>query len=156
MKKAQYLTLLLLIGIIAISGCIQNPNQNEIQFTDMNEELDCIDTFRLRDNEVVEAVINTNAEYQALFNYKSPSPRCENFELPVINFSQHTLLGQYADGGGCSIDFSRKALKDDLNKKLTYSVKVTEDGMCQKMGMSMNWALISKVPSDYSVVFEVE
>lgn len=149
--------IILILGValvtILVAGCIQQFNQNEIQFTDMNEELTCISPSDLRDSEFI---INSDEKYQALLDYKSPSSRCENFELPPIDFTQNTLLGKYAQGGGCSIDFVRKVYKDDSNKKIIYSIKVVEEGLCEMLGMSMNWILIPKVPFDYSVEFEVK
>lgn len=159
------------VGIIFISGCIQkekiNPDvpvvqqdtdmqkfsQNEIQFTDMGGTLNCINTFDLRDKEFI---ITSNEIYHSLLQYKSTHPRCENFELPSIDFSQYRLLGKYAQGGGCSIDFVRKVFRDDSNKKIIYSIKVVEEGSCEKLGASVNWILIPKVPSDYSVEFQVK
>lgn len=162
----------LVVGIIFISGCIQQEkstldikstplvqqdtdmqilSRNEIQFIDINEKLTCVDLIYLRDKEFI---INTDAEYQTLFDYKSSSPICEDFKLPSIDFSQYTLLGKYTQG--CSINFSRKVYKDDTNKKIVYSVRVIEEGACEKLGMSMNWALVQKIPSDYIVEFEVK
>ncbi|MBI2665887.1 hypothetical protein HYX12_04665 [Candidatus Woesearchaeota archaeon] len=156
----------LLVGIIFVSGCIQQENstfksdvqqetstKNEIQFIDVNEKLTCVDPFDLRDKEFI---INSNEDYQKLSDYKSSSPKCEDFELSSIDFSQYTLLGKYAQGGGCSIDFLKKVYKDDLNKKITYSIKIVEEGSCEKMGANMNWILIPKVPSDYTFEFNVK
>ncbi|MEM5871494.1 MAG: hypothetical protein QW051_01335 [Candidatus Aenigmatarchaeota archaeon] len=155
MKQKYYLVFMIIavIGIILIAGCVQQFTRNEIQFIDMNEQLTCIDSFELRDGEFI---INSDQEYQVLLDYKSPSPGCENFHLPSIDFSQYTLLGKYAEGGGCSIVFVRKIYKDESNKEITYSIKVEGKGYCEKLGMSMNWALIPKVPSDYNVKFEVK
>ena len=76
--------------------------------------------------------------------------------MPSIDFSQYTLLGKYTQGGGCSINFARKVYIDDTNKKIIYSVRVIEEGACEMLGMSMNWALVPKIPSDYIVEFEVK
>lgn len=153
MKFKTGATAILIIGAILISGCVQQFARSEIQFTEMNEPLSCISPSDLRDSEFI---INSDQEYQALLDYKSPSPRCEDFQLPSIDFSQYTLLGKYAQGSGCSIDFVRKIYKDNSNNKIIYSIKVDEKGLCKKLGMSMNWVLIPKVPSDYTVEFEVK
>lgn len=149
--------ILLLLGLIFVilltAGCVQQFAKDDIQFTDMNEQLTCIGPFDLRDSEFL---VNSEQEYQALLDYKSPSPRCEDFQLPSIDFSQNTLLGKYAQGGGCSIDFIRKIYKDESNKKITFSIKVDEKGSCEKLGMSMNWVLIPKFSSDYNLEFEVK
>lgn len=141
----------IILGIVFVAGCVQQFSRNEIQLIDMNEKLTCID-LDLRDSQFI---INADAEYQVLLDHKSPSPECENFELPSIDFSQYTLLGKYAQGGGCSIDFVRKAYKGDSNKKLIYSIRVVGKGDCLLLVTSMNWALVPKVPSD-KVEFEVK
>ena len=139
------------------SSSPQNENYgNEIQFKDLSENLTlCIDSYRIRESEKTEFVINSNEEYLALNDYKSPADFCNDFVLPQINFTTHTLLGKYAQGGGCSINFTRKIYADDTNKTITYVIDVVEEGNCEMMGMSMNWVLISKVSSDYTIQFKV-
>jgi hypothetical protein len=149
--------ILLLSGLIfvtvLIAGCVQQLSKDEIQFTDMNEQLNCIGSFDLLDDEFI---LNSEQEYQSLLNYSFLGTRCENYQLPSIDFSQYTLLGKYTQGGGCTIDFVRKIYKDESDKKITYSIKVDGKGFCKKLGMSMNWVLIPKFPSDYTVEFEVK
>ena len=133
----------------------------EIQYEDLSKfgskvSLACI-SISDTNNREKEFVINTEAEYQDLINYKSSfSPSCTNFVLPSIDFSQKTLLGKYASGGGCSIDFTKKVHKDDSNKKVVYVIDVIEQGMCEKLGFSNNWILIPKIPFNYTVEFQVK
>ena len=153
----------LVLCIVLISGCI-TPSQNEtqsidtndikIQYIDVNEEFStCISPFDLRGKEFV---INSEEEYLKLLEYRSLNPRCENFELLEIDFSKKTLLGKYAEGVGCSINFEREVKRDETRKKIVYSIEVVEEGLCEMLGSSMNWILIPKVPPGYSVDFEVE
>lgn len=153
----------LVLCIVLISGCI-TPSQNEtqsidtndikIQYIDVNEEFStCISPFDLRGKEFV---INSEEEYLKLLEYRSLNPRCENFELLEIDFSKKTLLGKYAEGVGCSINFEREVRRDETRKKIVYSIEVVEEGLCEMLGSSMNWILIPKVPPGYSVDFEVE
>lgn len=136
------------------------PSATEIQYEDLDSSLTgCISPwalfqpFEYREKEFI---INSHEEYQTLYNYKDPSDPCRNYTLPEIDFSQNTLLGKYADGGGCSIDFVRKIYRDDANKEFIYSIAVVEEGACKKLRISMNWALISKISSGYTVRFEVK
>lgn len=135
--------------------------QREVQFTDMDEALlECISFMHIKqgvsDRNSIEFIINNEKDYQALLQYRSPADYCDDFRLPAIDFSQFTLLGKYADGGGCSIDFVRKIYRDDTNKEVIYSITVVEEGMCKMMGVSMNWALVPKISPDYTVRFEVQ
>ncbi len=102
-----------------------------------------------------EFIVTTEAEYQNLINYRSPFSKCTNFVLPPIDFSQKTLLGKYASGG-CSVYFAKKVYKNDSNKKIIYVIDVIEQGACESMIFSSNWILIPKIPSDYTVEFQVK
>ena len=154
----KFILLIILFGVVLVTGCVQQisqNNNNEISFIDMNEELQlCIGSHIPSHKQ--EFVINSQKEYNSLLEFKSPADFCDDFKLPTIDFSQNTLLGKYTQGGGCSINFVRHIFKDDLNKKIIYSIEVVEEGLCKKLGMSMNWILTSKVPSDYSVEFQVK
>ncbi len=126
---------------------------------DSPSSLGCISTFdsiENRESREREFVINSGEEYQSLITYKSISSLCKDFVLPTIDFSQKTLLGKYASGGGCAIEFDRDLYKDDLERKVVYIIDVVEKGACQMMGVSMNWVLTSKIPSDYLVQFQVK
>ena len=60
----------------------------------------------------------SNRTYSAFFNI------CNVF--PEVDFSQTTLLGQYAQGGGCGIDYERHVYRDDEDKRIIYSIEVHE------------------------------
>jgi hypothetical protein len=40
--------------------------------------------------------------------------------------------------------------------KYIFTVYVNDKGLCKSQGVSMNWVLVPKLPSGYSVQFEVE
>jgi hypothetical protein len=136
--------------VILVLGCIQQ--RNEIEFSDFNQELECI--YPLDAPE--ELIITSQEEYEKLLDYISENPSCQGFVLPYIDFSENTLLGKRAYGSGCSITFERHVYEDIENKKITYSVTVIEEGCCEMIHMSLNWIIIPKIPSDYTVVFEVD
>lgn len=177
MNQKGFANIILIVVIVILAGTvgyfvllqkpspiIQLPSGNstltEIQYEDLSKfgsegSLDCISTFDANNREK-EFVVNTEAEYQDLINYKSTSSRCTNFVLPAIDFSKKTLLGKYTSGGGCSIDFAKKVYKDDSNRKVKYVIDVIEQGACEKLGFSSNWILIPKIPSNYIVEFQVK
>jgi len=123
---------------------------------DPSLSLGCIDTFFRTENSEKEFTINNNKEYRSLITYKSSSPFCKDLVLPTIDFSQKTLLGKYASGGGCTIDFMKKLYKDDTERKALYIIDVIEKGACNKLEFSMNWILSPKIPSDYLIQFQVK
>ncbi len=139
-----------ILAVILVFYLISQFRMEEMQFTDMTEELSCVV------DEHNEYVINSEEEYAELLNHKISAPQCTNFQLPPIDFSQHTLLGKYAFGGGCSVKFERKVYRDEANKRIIFFIKVNERGSCEMIVGRMNWVLIRKIPSDYRGIFKVE
>ena len=73
-----------------------------------------------------------------------------------IDFSTHTLLAHYTEGSGCTITFDPTLYVSDEKNSYRYVVKVKERGLCEKLGMSMNWMAVPKIPADYEVEFKIE
>ena len=101
-------------------------------------------------------VINDDSTYMSLLISNPQQDLCKTYELPVIDFSQKTLLGKHAFGSGCSINFKRQVIVSDKEKKCIYIIKVKERGGCLMLNSSWNWITIPKVPFDYSIIFEVK
>ena len=104
-------------------------------------------------------IIDNDSSFQALLSKGKGSQsreQCKDEDFPKIDFSQNTLLGLYADGGGCSTGFERNVTKDEGNKVYQYTIKVNECGQCDKLRLDMNWVLVPKLPQDYKVEFEVK
>lgn len=144
----------------AIQSLSDTVTLSEVQHEDLNKfgdekSLACIGEPTTLNREE-EFVVNNDADYQRLLEYKSSSSQCASFILPQIDFSQKTLLGRYASGSGCSVDFIRTINKDDSRKKIVYAINVKKDGLCEKLGFSMNWILIPKIPSNYTVEFQIK
>jgi hypothetical protein len=96
-----------------------------------------------------EYVIDSDSAYKLLIN-----TNCTNSNLPAIDFNSYTLLGKYAVGK-CKVEFKRQVLIYDLTKEYLYTVFVFEKGVCKKQAVSMNWVLIPKIKSGYSVNFSI-
>jgi energy-coupling factor transporter transmembrane protein EcfT len=129
------------------------PSEDSIEYSDYDQEMKCILPF-LYETKDYEFVIDSEEMYQQLLEYKDVSPECENYTLPDIDFSNQILLAKYAQGTGCSVNF-----KKDINvidNQLIYKLIVEEIGLCEMLGMSMNWILIDNYNSDYEVVFSTE
>jgi hypothetical protein len=63
---------------------------------------------------------------------------CDSSELPIVDFSQYTLLGAYTCGGGCSVDFTRKVFKNTSTNSIIYEVEVNYKGLCKMLIFSWN------------------
>ncbi|MEX2588999.1 MAG: hypothetical protein WD334_02265 [Chitinophagales bacterium] len=100
--------------------------------------------------------IEDTAVYDSLISELSNEFLCDSSSFPSIDFSKHALLGLWADGGGCSINFYRTAGDERSAKKYVYTVTVQECGFCEMYGFSYNWVLVPKLPPGYSVKFQVK
>lgn len=150
------------LGLMFITACSQQLNPvayEEVTFFDREDMFGC---GRHMDSNVLnsgKAVVSSQEEYQAILDQYQALHECEwGKEPPVIDFSSKILLGQFAMGGGCSIEYVKRVNRFDEDKKLVYTVEVKEKGRCDKAGFSMNWITIPKslVPSGYGVEFVVE
>ena len=107
-----------------------------------------------------EFVVRTQAEYQRLIDtspdlHPNPFLPCIEYEFPVIDFSQKTLLGKSFTGGGCSSEVKKKVLRNDKGREVIYSINVSFKGTCE-MGISHNnFILVPKIPEGYIVKFEI-
>lgn len=94
-------------------------------------------------------VINSLEELQSYTNLQD----CPELE---IDFTNKTLLGQYAEGSGCNISFDRNLYHDHDECTYQYIVKVNERGLCEMLGFSLNWIAVAKLDPVCEVKFEVE
>lgn len=151
-----------LYGIfLFINSCSKNPFCNvksgESGIIISNYSFDCI-AFDLGPKGE-QVIIDSDSSFKAFIDKDLEHARSYNCDINNflrIDFTQHTLLGLDASGGGCDIGFERIVNKDDTNKLYKYTVKVTECGGCKQMAKSMNWVLVPKLPQDYKVEFEVK
>ncbi len=106
-------------------------------------------------------VINTLKDYQNLVSQIDSvyivniMPDCENFELYSFDYSNITLLAQYAEGNGCSVAFQRNVSIDETSKQYIYTINIYECGDCNIKEVSMNWVQVPKLPDGYIVRFKL-
>lgn len=89
-----------------------------------------------------------------LYNYY-PFKGTRNCTKPIIDFTKYTLLGQDANGGGCTtptyqISFSR----DDSQKRIVFSITILRHGSCSMAFIANKWILTSKIPESFIVIFQ--
>lgn len=112
----------------------------------------CLDINQLED----EYIIDEDSVYQKLLNLKTGTAGCNTFSLPTIDFSQNTIIAKFAGGGGCSTQYFRKVCEDKSNKIIQYIIKVHDKGNCAMLNLSMNWMVVPKIASDYTIVFDIQ
>jgi len=145
LKKIVFLCL----AVFLLTGC--SKHGLSVEYQDMNEELRCFTSFEIDE---VGYIIDSQTEYETVMK-RSPGQNCRDAFMPQIDFSKKTLIRTQTRAGGCSVDYNRKVFIDETAKTLTYIIEANGKGLCDMMSMSMNWALIPKIPADYEVDFVV-
>ena len=149
--------LVLIVGLL-VTGCTSTCSYEELEserFNFYSEDYICntnLEAMPLPDQD--EFVITTQEEYDELIAlYEELIPCDKGYYAPDIDFEQYSLLGRYASGGGCTIDFVKTIYKDETNKQIIYKLVVDEQGLCEMAAVSMNWILVPTIPEGYEVVF---
>lgn len=93
------------------------------------------------------------ADSMRIYPYNSD---CDTATLRRIDFSKYSLIGIMTTYGDCD-SLYRNFNMDDRAHKLRYIIDITQyGGPCNdKLNMSLNLALVPKLPNNYSVEFEV-
>ena len=158
----MHLVVILLIGVVLISGCTSTGSPAKAptttqpyQVTFQEFDLLCLGTGGDR-----EFVIRTQSDYQHFIDispdlHPNPFLPCVDYEFPVIDFSQMSLLGKSVTGGGCSFEVKKEVLRNDNERTVTYSITSIFTGTCEKAIHNNNFILVPKIPEDYTVKFEV-
>ena len=102
-----------------------------------------------------EHVIRNNAEYQVLIEERSPHPNCVTYQLPPIDFTEHTLIGYISSVGGCDFPTVTHQI-NKLNENYEVNIQITRHGMCERNNPIQLWCLIPRIPAHAQVNFEIE
>ncbi len=102
-----------------------------------------------------EHVIRNNAEYQVLIEERSPHPNCVTYQLPPIDFSEHTLIGYISSIAGCDFPSVTHQI-NKLNENYEVNIQITRHGMCERNNPIQLWCLIPRIPAHAQVNFEIE
>jgi hypothetical protein len=87
----------------------------------------------------------------------NPSINCDTATLKLIDFSKYSLIGIFTSFG--AYDSINKSILINSNRtKITYNIIIKKySGTCVSMlGVSLNFALISKIPDDCTVDFNTK
>lgn len=96
-------------------------------------------------------IIRSDEELQALFVNRP----CQG-EVPDIDFSKYTLLGQFGGASGCERFYSRNVQIRENEERYIFTVRVSECGGCEPFETRWHWVLVPILPESYSVSFEFE
>jgi len=148
---------ILFIMMLSLLSCVkENSNFEEVDFISMETELKC---FLCRPQDCIddcEFVINDSCSYVLLDSLKLHSENCNSVQLPEIDFNEYTLLGKGTYVAACAeADFSGKVEKNESDKKYIYTIEIDTSGHAHCFYGSMNWILVPKISSDYSIEFDV-
>ena len=132
---------------------LQSCHKDDIYEGIIVQELDMGRCFPPFGNEPDEYIITNDSLYQALLTIEKPI--CDNYTLPNVDFTTYTLLGKFTYSDGSPKYYKREVIKDEGNMIYIYNIYMK----CKnnnKEAISMNWVLVPKLPTGYSVKFNVE
>ncbi len=149
-------TIIFLMMLSLLSCEKENNNFKEVDVTPMETELICFACKLDECNDNCEFVINDNDSYLLLDSLKSDTEDCNSVQLPEIDFNEKTLLGKCTLVSGCGeINYSRKVEKNESDKKYIYTIEIDTSGLAHCVKSNMNWIIVPKISSNYSIEFNV-
>ena len=98
-------------------------------------------------------VIRNDRDYKGVFSDRLNHPNCNNYELPEIDFTNHTLLGYYSGVAGCeepSYVYSITKQHDSYR----VAIHIVQRGKCLRNNRILLWCLIPKIDADAMVHFQ--
>lgn len=148
----------LYIVLLFIISCNQNDSINDpFEVKDCSNPIITGQIIELLEFDLNENVIfNSNFEYIIKNQNQFDSLiaiKDTNYNFPEINFDEQSLIGIYTSGTGCEITFDRLLNIDNQERIITYTIIIRSCGNCEKLGYSMNWAVIPKIEDEYSINF---
>jgi len=157
---------MIIITLVLISGC-RKDNDTIDQFSDAiyleNNELfnyqTCFSISNINTNSgFIITDDNTYTKYADSMRIHpiNSSVDCDTATLINIDFNKYSLIGITTGYGACDT-IQRNILYDEKNRKIIYNIDIKEyTGGCILIYiLSLNLALIPKIPDDYKVEFTV-
>ena len=149
--KTFFLKLAVIVTLFIIQGC----GKEDILSGIIVQELDMSQCFPpFSRDETNEYIIESDSAYQHLLSYQTPL--CDNYSLPNIDFSEHSLLGIYTTSCDKVKYYEREVIRDDEQMKYIYNIDIhCKSSNNKKTTISMNWVLVSALQTGYTVEFNV-
>lgn len=101
-------------------------------------------------------IINDTAAYNQLQIEMNNTPECIGILLPNIDFGEKTLLGKLTSiNNVCAVNYKHEILADTDAQNYIYRITVSKTNGCNNNYSSMNWITVPKMPTNYSVLYEI-
>ncbi|UTW64808.1 hypothetical protein KFE94_08920 [bacterium SCSIO 12643] len=147
--RNQFFTLIILIlGLFNYSFVNTNSEQNPIECKSL--DIGCL---QIGGENSGELIIRTNEEYQRLLLRRSPHSDCGNYELPLIDFNNHILIGYIKGFKGCKEPIANHTISE-VNGTIQFNVEVEELGACKRLNWVTIWCMVNKTEENPTVSFK--
>lgn len=158
LRMLNFIFIFLVFGLISCTNDPACKNENNIN-GDIIAELKLGKCYNLMQKDTI--VINDSTSFKNLESlidadyYQLFKNTCDT--LPdSLDFSIYTLIGYYASGFGCNVNFHKDFQMDESAKKCYYTIQIEECGECSTEEFSMNWIIVPKVEDDYEIIYTSE
>ncbi len=105
--------------------------------------------------DVSKRVINSEQEYNALWDEPSPHPDCVSYTPPIIDFQTKTLVLFTVSTGGCTPPdiLDENIYKIISQRKYVVVLRLQQNGLCKMLRTESFRIVLPKIESDYTVEF---
>ncbi len=158
--------LFLLVLVLLLISCKKESNDPSgplyVKYINTGELFNCITCFSPSNISCNGFVIKNENSYKEfadslrIYPY-NPNINCDTATLKPIDFNKYSLIGIFTSFGAC--DSINKSIMTNSNRtRITYNIIIKKySGPCVDMlGISLNFALISKIPDDCTVDFNIK
>ena len=142
-------TYLLLLFVCLQTSCNKYPKRGEsVNRGDIIDNFQQPDCYSIKTYTNDECVIKSIADFDSIKG-STCVPGPINFD-----FNSFSVIGKTIQFG-CDVKIIRELKIDHDNKQYVYTVKFKDVGMCKRLGITSNLVVVPKIPTDYSVIFNV-
>jgi hypothetical protein len=145
----QITTYILLLIVCLQTSCKKYPKRG-----DSVNRGDIIDNFKQPDCYSVKTYTNDECIIKSIADFDTiKGSTC--LPGPIdFDFNSFSVIGKTIRFG-CEVKIIRDLKIDHDNKQYIYTINFKDVGICKKLGFAFNLVKVPKIPSDYTVVFNV-
>jgi len=152
----KYIFLTGIVSTVIFAGCRQEQDclDYSILRGDIVREIDLGECYGIMNEGSI--LISDTIKYKQLSTLADTALTSQmgcgtNPPLPTIDFDTYSLAGVLTSGTGCIVSYEREVTIDTIQKIVKYNIGVHQCGNCNDKRYNMNWVLIHKVDSTYSM-----